>query len=94
MLGMRSGTSKSPFALRSATVILAAVALRPPWASAQGAFAHGSLKWLYGVSDARFAPPPPLRDFAPARFRRRNRAYAYRGLRALASLSMARSEGT
>lgn len=48
MLGMRSGTSKSHFALRSATVILAGAALRPPRASAQSAFAHGSLKCLYG----------------------------------------------
>jgi hypothetical protein len=40
-----------------------------------------------------FALPTPLRDFAPTRMRLRKRAYAYRGLRAFASLSMARSDG-
>jgi len=50
------------------------------------------LKWLDGVSDALAYGLRWLQNFVLPPLRPYARAYAFRGLRALASLSMARSD--
>ena len=48
-------------------------------------------EWLDAVWDALCIRPPRLRVYAPSPLRAHARAHGYRGLRAFASLSMARS---
>jgi len=88
------GTSLSPKSTRLRDSHWAPAALRP----CRYATPSKTRCWLRSTPamagrrfGCAFARPAPLRDFAPARIRPRKRAYAYRGLRALASLSMARS---
>ena len=99
VIHFRTSMSENDCARRQplAPVRPASVALRRHLASSMPA-PHHSRKWLDGVSDAlayalrgygilrtwrSTSTPSPLRPYA--------RAYAYRGLRAFASLSMARS---
>ena len=56
---------------------------------------HSLREWLDGVSDALCMLPPPASGLSPLRHLRQHaRADAYRGLRAFASLSLARSGGS
>jgi len=72
----------------------ASVALRRHHRKCSMPASHHSHKWLDGVSDAHAYALRQLRDLRPLRpLRPYACAYAYRGLRALASLSMARSAG-
>ena len=89
------GTSQSPKSTRQRDNYYAPAALRPcrfatPLLRSALATQH-SLKWLDGVSDALTYALHWLQNFVLSPLRTYARAYAYRGLRAFASLSMARS---
>ena len=98
---MRNGTSQSPFRLALGDNHCAPVRPAPGHGYVTTCPQGGGrtspwpyVEWLDGVSDALASGLCGLRDFAPPPRRPDARAYAYRGLPAFASLSMAGSGGT